>query len=37
LVVTQGLAGGESVVVNAPPTLEDGTRVTVNASSGGAG
>jgi HlyD family secretion protein len=37
LVVTQGLAGGESVVVNAPPALEDGTRVTVSASSGGAG
>jgi HlyD family secretion protein len=28
LVVTQGLAGGEMVVVNAPPTLSDGGRVT---------
>jgi len=37
LVVTQGLAGGEAVVVNAPPALEDGTRVTVIAPSGGAG
>jgi HlyD family secretion protein len=35
LVVTQGLAGGESVVLNAPPNLEDGTRVAV--ASGGAG
>jgi HlyD family secretion protein len=34
LVVTQGLAGGESVVLNAPPNLQDGARV---AASGGAG
>jgi HlyD family secretion protein len=35
LVVTQGLAGGESVVLNAPANLEDGARVAVSA--GGAG
>lgn len=35
LVVTQGLAGGEAVVLNAPPNLQDGARVT--AASGGAG
>jgi HlyD family secretion protein len=34
LVVTQGLAGGESVVLNAPANLEDGARVAV---AGGAG
>jgi HlyD family secretion protein len=35
LVVTQGLSGGESVVLNAPANLEDGARVTTAA--GGAG
>jgi hypothetical protein len=34
LVVTQGLSGGESVVLNAPANLEDGARVTT---AGGAG
>jgi HlyD family secretion protein len=34
LVVTQGLAGGESLVLNAPANLEDGARVRV---AGGAG
>jgi multidrug efflux pump subunit AcrA (membrane-fusion protein) len=37
LVVTQGLTGGEAIVVNAPATLQDGARVTVVPSAGGVG
>jgi HlyD family secretion protein len=36
LVVTQGLQGGEEIVLNAPSTLEDGSRVAIKAAAGGA-
>jgi HlyD family secretion protein len=35
LVVTQGLAGGETVVLSAPANLEDGARVAVAVGAGG--